>query len=73
MANRTATAPTIGSIARQLSAPIHRVEYVIKSRHIQPVSRAGSLRIFDEDAVERVAVAIREIDARRTGGAACNP
>jgi hypothetical protein len=72
MANRPTTAPTIGAIARQLSEPIHRVEYAVRSRNIQPVSLAGNLRIFDREAVERVAVALREIDAKRSGGIACN-
>src|SRR5262245_58897155 len=45
--------PTVGEIARRLGQPVHRVEYVIRSRHIRPASRAGNCRVFAEDDVAR--------------------
>jgi hypothetical protein len=43
---------TTGAIARRLNIPVHRVEHLIQSRRIDPVSRAGNLRIFDEQAFQ---------------------
>jgi len=45
---------TIGEIARRLGWPNHRVEYLIKSRGIRPRLRAGNLRVFSENIVERL-------------------
>ena len=45
---------TVGQIAQQTGLPIHRVEYLIASRKIKPIARAGHLRIFDERAVEQI-------------------
>jgi hypothetical protein len=64
---------TVGTIAGRLNEPIHRVEYAIRSRGIEPAGIAGNLRIFNEDAIEQVATALREIDSRREGGVSCNP
>lgn len=43
---------TVGEIARQLRVPVHRVEYIIRSRKIAPLGRAGNARVFAESAVE---------------------
>ncbi len=59
---------TIGQIARRLDEPLHRVEYAIKSRAITPNGIAGIVRLFREDDIDRIADALREIDARREGG-----
>jgi DNA-binding transcriptional MerR regulator len=55
-------APTVGEIARRLGQPVHRVEYVIRSRHIRPVSRAGNCRVFAEEDVARIATILDEIE-----------
>ena len=63
---------TLGAIARELGKPIHRIEYAIRTRGIEPEAVAGRIRLYDEDIVERVAEILREIDrqaARRQGGA----
>jgi hypothetical protein len=62
---------TIGAIAEALDEPIHRAEYAIRTRHIEPVAVAGHIRVFGADAIERVADALRDIDrhvTRRQGG-----
>jgi hypothetical protein len=56
---------------RRLNEPIHRAEYAIRTREIEPVALAGNARIFDEDSIERIADALRGIDARRKRGARC--
>ena len=61
------TIPTVGEIARRLSQPLHRIEYVIRARDIQAVGRAGNCRVFDDNAVERIAQELRRIDAEREG------
>jgi hypothetical protein len=46
---------------------LHRIEYVIRSRNIQPTSRAGQVRIFAEADVAHIANELRLIDARQQG------
>ncbi|MCU0918697.1 MAG: hypothetical protein MUC88_29690 [Planctomycetes bacterium] len=55
-------APTVGEIARRLGEPVHRVEYVIRSREIQPLSLAGNARVFAEGDVDRICSELRQID-----------
>jgi len=45
---------TIGEIAHRLGWPVHRVDYFLRSRRIEPVARAGILRIFSDDVIERL-------------------
>lgn len=59
--------PTVGEIARRLNEPIHRIEYVIRSRSIQPVSVAGNARVFAESDVQFIASEVRRMDADREG------
>ncbi len=50
---------TVGEIARHHSAPVHRVEYLIRARGIKPTSRAGNLRIFNDEAVALIGLELR--------------
>ena len=45
---------TIGEIARRLGWPNHVVEYLIRSRQIEPAFRAGNLRVFPETVIEQL-------------------
>lgn len=65
MSTPTPAAPTVGVIARRLGVPLHRVEYVIRSREIQPVSVAGNARIFAESDVAFIASELRRIEQER--------
>lgn len=67
MSNNVPSSPTVGEIARRLAVPIHRVEYVIRSRNLKPASRAGNLRVFSEADIAFVAGEIVRIDADRGG------
>lgn len=59
---------TIGEIAKHLNVPLHRVEYVVRSRsHIQARAIAGAARCFDDEAVAQIRHELNVIDARRTG------
>jgi len=55
--------PTVGEIARRFGEPLHRIEYVIRSRGIKPLGRAGNARVFSELAVERIGEELRRIDS----------
>ncbi len=67
--NPTTTPPrliTPGVIASELRAPLHRVLRVLATRSfIQPVARAGTLRLYDRRAVAMVRHELNAIDARR--------
>jgi hypothetical protein len=57
---------TPGVIARELHVPIHRVLNVLATRqHIRPTARAGTLRLYAEEAVAMVRHELNAIDARR--------
>ena len=46
---------TPGVIAADLSEPLHRVLYVLRTRqHIRPAARAGQLRLYDREALALV-------------------
>jgi len=59
---------TPAEVARILGVPLHRVEYVLRSRaHIRPRAIAGSVRCFDDEAIARIRHELNAIDARRAG------
>jgi len=54
---------TPGVIATQLGQPLHRVLYVLRTRsHISPVARAGTLRLYDRDAISAIRQELDAID-----------
>ena len=60
-------APTVGEIARRLGVPVHRIEYVIRSRDVRPVSRAGNARVFTDADITYIRSELRRIDEEREG------
>jgi hypothetical protein len=62
--------PTVGEIARRLGQPVHRIEYVIRARHIRPCGWAGNARVFPEDAVEMIASELQRIASAKGRGQA---
>jgi hypothetical protein len=57
---------TPGRLAAALGAPLHRVLHVLATRqHIRPSARAGTLRLYDHQAVAMVRHELSAIDARR--------
>jgi hypothetical protein len=59
---------TPGTMADQLDVPLHRVGYILRTRHhIRPSALAGTLRLYDQKAVAQVRHEINAIDARRAG------
>ena len=60
---------TAGVLAKHLGQPLHRVQYVLRTRrHIRPAAYAGRLRLYDREAVARIRHELNAIDARRAGG-----
>lgn len=57
--------PTVGEIARLTGRPVHRVEYVIRTRNIKPRGLAGNARVFENADVERIASELRRIERER--------
>ena len=67
MLTLTDTLWTVARIAEHLEVARHRVEYVIDSRCIAPIARAGIARVFDRRDVDRIAHELRRIEADREG------
>ncbi|MCH8151116.1 MAG: hypothetical protein IH830_01930 [Planctomycetes bacterium] len=60
---------TAGVIAAELGVPLHRVLHVLRTRqHIRPSARAGTLRLYDREALALIRHELNAIDARRKGG-----
>jgi hypothetical protein len=57
---------TIGEIARRLGEPIHRIEYVIRARHVSPCGWAGNARVFPDEAVDAIAAELNRIDSTKS-------
>jgi hypothetical protein len=72
---RTPAVPSLltpGKIADELGVSLPRVLYVLSTRrHIMPSARAGTLRLYDGQAVAQIRHELNGIDARRgrPGGA----
>src|SRR5207253_8449144 len=63
---------TAGRIADELGVSLQRVAYILASRrHITPVARAGTLRLFDRNAVAKVRHELNAIDAKQTRRVQC--
>lgn len=56
---------TVGEIARRLRQPLHRVEYVIRSRNIPAAGWAGHARVFRDADLGRIASELRRIAEER--------
>ncbi len=60
---------TPGVIAERLGESLSRVLHILRTRaHIRPAARAGTLRLYSEQAVEAVRQELESIDGRREGG-----
>ena len=58
---------TVGAIARELGQPLHRIKYCIDAYAIEPIQRAGVLRLFSRDDLPRIKSALTRIAQRRGG------
>ena len=46
---------TVGQISKRLGVEIHKVQYMIKSRGVEPAAKAGNAHIYTEDQVTHLA------------------
>ena len=51
-------------LARRLGVPDHRVKWVLTSRNIEPVHRAGGRAVYDSSALQKVRIGLRETGER---------
>ena len=59
---------TVGVVAELLNVPVHRVEYVLRTRpFILPLAVAGRARLFGNDAIVMIRRELASIDAERGG------
>jgi DNA-binding transcriptional MerR regulator len=58
---------TAKDLSEALSIPAHRTRYLISRLHLQPVQRAGTTRLFTDDALTALK---RVLTARRSLGEA---
>jgi hypothetical protein len=59
--------PTPGRIAADLGVPLHRVLHILSTRpHIRPSARAGTLRLYDHQAIAQIRHELNAQDARRS-------
>lgn len=56
---------TVGELARRSGLPIHRVSYIIKSRKIKPLAKAGASWIYSEADLERIISQAERIERDR--------
>lgn len=56
---------TVARIAEHFEVARHRVEYIIDTRCITPIDRAGIARVFDARGVHRIGQELRRIVAER--------
>ena len=66
MSQDVPVALTIGEVARQLQVPLHRAEYLVRSRGIQPVARAGNARLFSESDVRQLRSELNQTEPDRS-------
>jgi len=56
---------TLGTLAEEVGISLARADYIVRSRGIEHGARAGTLRLFDEQAVQRVRVELKLMTLRR--------
>jgi len=56
---------TPGLIARRMGVPLHRILHILATRpDIQPTARAGTLRVYDGEAIARIRIELKLQNAR---------
>lgn len=58
---------TVGEIAKEIGEPLYRVKYAIDAYRIEPIQRAGIIRLFSREDIPRIKSAITRTASRRGG------
>jgi hypothetical protein len=61
----TASCITASEIAAILDRPVVRVRHILASRNIEPIARAGLVRVYDAAAIEKVRAELGAIEKRQ--------
>ena len=56
---------TVGKLAEMTRLPVHKVQYVLRSREIHEVQRAGNARVFSAGTVDAIREAVQGMEARK--------
>ena len=56
---------TVGQLAKEAGCPIWKVHYLLTSRGIAPIGRAGALRLYAPSVVEKLRKEITAIERRK--------
>lgn len=59
---------TVGEIARRAGVPVHRVEYHVRARGIEPVRTASRYRLFSADVANSIAAELAKPAAQGEAG-----
>ena len=55
---------SIGQIATSLGVAVHHIEWIVRSRGVKPDFRAGNVRVFSTDAVEKIREALAAVKSK---------
>jgi hypothetical protein len=56
-----------GTLARLFRVPVHRIQYVIRSRGIAHAGIAGNVRLYDEAAAQWIGSELQRIATEKEG------
>ncbi len=56
---------TTGQVAQQANIPLWKAQYLIKTRGIKPIGRAGVMRMFSPDVVGVLRSELHSIQAKK--------
>ena len=59
--------PTVGEIARRYGVQVHQVEYVIRTRRLQPVGKGGNAHIYSDADMEFIGAELKRIAQDKEG------
>jgi hypothetical protein len=55
---------TTGDIVKETGEPFHIIEYLLKSRKIEPVQRAGRFRLYRPEVIQQIRVEREQMTQR---------
>lgn len=65
--SKSPTIHSVGTLARLFGVPIHRIQYVIRSRGIAHVGVAGNVRLYGKAAAQWIGSELQRIAGDRNG------
>ena len=56
---------TVGQLAQEADCPIWKAQYILRSRDIKPLARAGNMRLFAFGVVEVLRSELQQIEKKK--------